>query len=81
MKKIIAIAGSNNQNSQTCRLLNLWLARMAQLDSTVEYEVLLLRDFYIALCEGCRTCFQQGPVPWTGRTTCPGCGRSCGRAM
>lgn len=63
MKKIIAIAGSNNQNSQTCRLLNLWLAHMAQLDSTVEYEVLLLRDFHIALCEGCRTCFQQGACP------------------
>lgn len=63
MKKIIAIAGSNNQNSQTYRLLNLWLARMAQLDSTVEYEVLLLRDFHIALCEGCRTCFQQGACP------------------
>lgn len=63
MKKIIAIAGSNNQNSQTCRLLNLWLGRMAQLDSTVEYEVLLLRDFHIALCEGCKTCFQQGACP------------------
>lgn len=59
-KRIIAIAGSNNKHSQTYRLLHLWLRRMAELDSTVEYEVLLLRDFHIALCEDCRSCHACG---------------------
>ena len=74
MKRIIAIAGSNNKQSQTYRLLHLWLRRMAELDSTVEYEVLLLRDFHIALCEDCRSCH-----PWTRQTTCPFCAKSCGK--
>lgn len=56
MKKIIAIAGSNNKHSQTYRLLNMWLRRMAELDPAVQYEVFLLRDFPIALCEGCGSC-------------------------
>lgn len=42
MKKIIAIAGSNNKSSQTYRLLKLWLKRMSELDESVQYEVLLL---------------------------------------
>ncbi len=60
MKRIIAIAGSNNKESRTCRLLHLWLRRMAELDSAVEYEVVLLRDFHIALCEDCRSCRAWG---------------------
>lgn len=60
MKKIIAIAGSNNKSSQTYRLLKLWLKRMSELDESVQYEVLLLRDFKLAMCEGCGTCLDKG---------------------
>lgn len=58
-KRILAIAGSN-RHSPTCRLLHRWLRRMAELDSTVEYEVLLLQEFHIALCQDCGACRTWG---------------------
>lgn len=60
MGKIVAIAGSNNKNSRTYRLLNLWLKRMSELDDSLQYEVLLLRDFNLVMCEGCSSCFYNG---------------------
>lgn len=57
MKKILAIAGSNNKHSQTHRLLNLWLKCLCERDNAMQYDVLLLRNFNISMCEGCKNCF------------------------
>lgn len=63
MKKVLAIAGSNHKNSQTRRLLELWLERLCKLDSTVVYEVLQLREIPIAMCQGCGACFRGKRCP------------------
>ena len=55
-EKIIAIVGSNNKESQTCRLIELWFQRMAALDHTVRCEAVVLRDVHVAMCEGCGGC-------------------------
>ena len=60
MGRIVAIAGSNNKNSRTYQLLNLWLKRMSELDGSLQYEVLLLQNFNLFMCEGCSSCFYNG---------------------
>lgn len=60
MRKIVAIAGSNNKNSRTYRLLNLWLKHMSSLDESIQYEVFLLREFNLMMCAGCSFCFYNG---------------------
>lgn len=42
----------------------MWLNRMSELDSTIHYEVLWLRDFQIDMCEGCVFCLYNGNVHW-----------------
>lgn len=60
MVKILAFAGSYNEQSITFRIIHETLTKAVKRVDSVEFEIIRPTDFSISSCRGCRSCFQHG---------------------
>jgi multimeric flavodoxin WrbA len=61
MKKIIAVIGSPiKTKSNTAALTRLFLEKVNNFDSSIQYEIIVLGNHTINTCNGCWACTQKG---------------------
>ncbi|QXM06244.1 flavodoxin family protein [Crassaminicella indica] len=58
--KIVAVVGSNNNNSITNLLTKRILEKIQILDTSYDSEIICLRDYKINYCLGCSNCLDNG---------------------
>lgn len=57
---IVAVVGSRNQNSFTERLTEALLQNICEKQEKYTYQIVSLRDWELAYCQGCDQCFCKG---------------------
>lgn len=60
MKKITAILGSPNENSQTEDFIKKVLRKLFEVKSEYKQEIIKINKYNILACRGCKRCFDDG---------------------